>query len=617
MTHQPQDGAVSDRRADTREVAVRALAERCRLQARQAVLEPAVGIPLMTLVIVMLHPAIGADQLVPWALLLGATLLLRAFCAARFIAKRRCDTTDYLTLTAVFNLTAGLSGLLIGACAGLFFTQVTQSDRLSLTIVIFAWLALGVLMYAPFSRHALLHGGAVLAQLAVAWLLAPEVPGALIALGVLLYGMLLARLSVVLSRALTQSIRRKHRIRQLARRLEEQRAQAVRASKSSARFLAAASHDLRQPATSLGLLTALVRERCTDPALHPLITAIDRSATTISDLLSSLLDLSRLESNAVQPHLEWLSIDELFEMLREEFAVRVEQKALTLVVASAPIRVLADRIMLTRLLRNLLDNAVRFTDQGAITLAASEGPRCVLSVTDTGIGIAPDQLDRIFEEHVRIASPGRRSPPGLGLGLAMVSRIAALLNAEITALSDGSRGSRFELVFPADRVASDTAAPATCLEPSPQASTSDHAAHEPAAHRPPSLAAAPRALLVDDDEEVAGALKSVLEARGWRTDIASNATDAFAQLSGAEGWQLLLADCSLSTEDDGLALALAARLVRPGLRCVLMSADTSAALQRRASDHGLSLIHKPISEHALFAEIQNQNPSLRHASTRC
>jgi hypothetical protein len=151
MTHQPQDGAAPDRRAENREVAVRLLAERCRLQARQAVLEPAVGIPLMTGVIVMLHPAIGADQLVPWALLLGATLLLRAFCAARFIARRRYDTADYLTLTAVFNLTAGLSGLLVGACAGLFFAQVTHADRLSLTIVIFAWLALGVLMYAPFA----------------------------------------------------------------------------------------------------------------------------------------------------------------------------------------------------------------------------------------------------------------------------------------------------------------------------------------------------------------------------------------------------------------------------------------------------------------------------------
>ncbi|MFM7570559.1 MAG: response regulator, partial [Betaproteobacteria bacterium] len=210
--------------------------------------------------------------------------------------------------------------------------------------------------------------------------------------------------------------------------------------------------------------------------------------------------------------------------------------------------------------------------------------------------------------------PGRRSPPGLGLGLAMVSRIAALLNAEITALSDGSRGSRFELVFPADRVTSDTAAPATGRQPGPQVPTSDHAAHEPAANRTLGVLTTPRALLVDDDEEVARALQSLLEARGWRADIALTATEAFARISGADSWQLLLADCRLDAEGDGLALALASRLIRPGLRCVLMSADTSAALQRRVSDHGLSLVHKPISEHTLFAEIQLQEPSRRQSS---
>jgi CheY-like chemotaxis protein len=239
----------------------------------------------------------------------------------------------------------------------------------------------------------------------------------------------------------------------------------------------------------------------------------------------------------------------------------------------------------------------------------------VLSVTDTGIGIAPDQLDRIFEEHVRIASPGRRSPPGLGLGLAMVSRIAHLLNAQITAYSDGSRGSRFELVFPSDCVASDTAARTGPLGLAQQASTSDHAVREPAADRSLNSLTAPRALLVDDDAEVAAALQSLLEARGWQTDLASNANEAFARISSSDCWQLLIADCRMGSENDGLALVLATRLVRPDLRCVLISADTSATLQRRVSDHGLILIHKPVSEQALFAEIQIQSALLRQAPT--
>jgi len=199
----------------------------------------------------------------------------------------------------------------------------------------------------------------------------------------------------------------------------------------------------------------------------------------------------------------------------------------------------------------------------------------------------------------------------------MVSRIAQLLNADITAISDGSRGSRFELAFPPDRVAPDTSPQAAVVALEPQASSPDHSAQEPAASRPLSLLTPPRVLLVDDDPEVASALQSLLEARGWHTDIASNATEAFGRISGSDCWQLLLADCRMGAEDDGLALALAARLVRPDLRCVLMSADTSAALQRRVSDHGLSLIHKPVSEQTLLAEIQIQTASLRQSSAHC
>ena len=613
MTEQPPSGAAAERRADHQQIAARMLAERCQLQARQAILEPAIGIPMICLVLVTLHPGIASDQLIAWSLLLGATLLLRSVCAARFISRRRRDDADTVSIAGVFNLTAGLTGLLVGACAGLFFAQVDHTARLTLTVLIFAWLALGVLTYAPFPRHALLFGGAVLAQLAVAWALAPGVPGLLVATGVLLYGALLAQLSTVLSRALLQAMRRKHRIRQLARRLSAQREQAVRSSRSAARFLAAASHDLRQPATSLGLLITLIRERCQDPALLPLISAIDRSVTTLSDLLGSLLDLSRLESNTMQPQHEWLSVEELFEALREEFEPRAHERGLTLLVTSAPIRILADRILIARLLRNLLDNAMRYTDRGAVTLAAACGERCVLSVTDTGIGIAPEHLERIFDEHVRISSPQRRSPPGLGLGLAMVRRLAQLLDARICAHSDGTRGSRFELSFALDRAAPDDTTRALA-NPPPEPNTLNRLAPidssaVPGASTPSATRA--KVLLVDDDPEVAQALHSLFEARGWQADVATDASAAFARLGSSSDWALLLTDCTLNGKPDGLALALAARLARPDLQCLLLTADTSADLERQALAHGLRLLHKPVNELALMDALQNRDHAAR------
>lgn len=604
MIDQTSPQPCTDRQAETRQIAARLLVERCRLQARQALLEPAIGVPLITIVALTLHPRIAADQLVPWAALLGATLLLRSFCSVRFITRRRHSDSDAEALAGVFNLTSGLSGLLIGACAGLFFAQVEHADRLTLTVIIFAWLALGVLLQAPFPRHALLHGGAVLAQLAVAWALAPDVPGLMISLGVLAYGAMLARLSIVLSSALSQSMKRRHRIRQLARRLDQQRQQAVRSSHTASRFLAAASHDLRQPATSMGLLCALIRERCADPSLAPLVSALDRSATTISELLSSLLDLSRLESGTVQPHFEWITLTELLESLREEFEPRARDKRLTLVVAAAPVLVFSDRILLSRLLRNLLDNAIRFTDEGAITLAASAGETCVISVTDTGVGIAPENLDRIFDEHVRLSTPKRRSPPGLGLGLAMVRRIAAMLDAQVNAHSDGCRGSRFALTLPPDRVA--PIDPSAVERPHAERVCGEPAAQPYSAPLCASTGARPTALLVDDDPDVAAALQALLDSRGWDAVLASDAPEAFAHLSSGKAWDLLITDYQLSGTSDGIALALAARLARPDVRCLLMSADTSSELQRRVTDHGLTLMMKPLTESALADAIRNR-----------
>ena len=302
-------------------------------------------------------------------------------------------------------------------------------------------------------------------------------------------------------------------------------------------------------------------------------------------------------------------MEELFEALREEFEPRAQERGLTLLVTSAPIRILADRILLARLLRNLLDNAMRYTDRGAVTLAVACGERCVVSVTDTGIGIAPEHLERIFDEHVRISSPQRRSPPGLGLGLAMVRRLAQLLDARICAQSDGSRGSRFELSFALDRSAPDDS-PRPLTEALPILGTLNgfQAADSTAAletDAPP----APRAkvLLVDDDPGVAQALQSLFEARGWHADIATDASAAFARLGSSSEWALLLTDCTLNGKPDGLALALAARLAWPDLRCLLLTADTSADLERQALAHGLQLVHKPVNERALLDALQNRD----------
>lgn len=575
------------------------LAERCTLQARQALFEPAAGALLISLSALLLQPRVSADQILPWCLLLAATFFLRTVAAARFLTRRQAAEAPQIV--AVFSLTSGLTGLLIGACAGLFFPQIDHGLRLALTIVIFAWLAAAVLLHAAFARHALLHGGAVLAQLAAAWALTPDVPGVLIAAGVLVYGALLARLATQLTATLGETIRRRHQVRHLARRLAHERKAALRTGDSSARLLATASHDLRQPATSLGLLSALLKERCSDDGLMPLINGIERSASTLNDLLTSLLDLSRLQSGTVTVQREWLSVSELFEGLRQEFEARAREQGLELIVSPAPLHIECDRVLITRALRNLLDNALRYTDRGAVTLSAADESGCVLSVTDTGIGISPEHLDRIFDEHVRLNTAGRPAAAGLGLGLAIVRRIADLISARIVARSDGRRGSRFELILRPEHSAR---ADEPCTPPRRESlQTGNRGSGAPAAADHESRRTGARLLLVDDDPEVASALSQTLIAMGWQTETAQDARKALARLNSEGPWEALITDFHLGDGDDGLALALAARLLQPQLTCLLLSADTSSLIRQRAREHSLAFFTKPVSPKLLIAAL--------------
>ena len=421
---------------------------------------------------------------------------------------------------------------------------------------------------------------------AVAWSLSPTHAGLLLAGGVVLYGLVLARLSIVLSATLGESLRGRQRIRHLARRLAAESEAARRAARASSQFLAAASHDLRQPATSLGLLTGLLRERCHDAALSPLINGIDRSTEALNDLLSNLLDLSRLEAGLVVAHPEWVPLGPTFEALKVEFEPRTAAKGLTLIVRPLEVEVFSDRVLLTRILRNLLDNALRYTDQGSITLSADGSAGCELCVSDTGIGISAEHLEQIFEDHFQVANPGRDRNKGLGIGLAMVRRLAALLDGAISVHSDPHVGSRFFLRLPMARTVDHTHLP-----PSSEAGAQGHAPTG-------------RLLLVEDDPEVACALTQWLHARGWRIEHAASASAAVALLRGASRFQAMITDHQLDDATHGLMLVQTARLLHPGIACLMISGDTSAELSRRAADNQVPLLQKPLTAQAMQHALQ-------------
>ncbi len=221
------------------------------------------------------------------------------------------------------------------------------------------------------------------------------------------------------------------------------------ANVAKTRFLAAASHDLRQPLHALTLLVALLAERTRQHGVEDLIARLDQSAEAMESLLNAILDISRLDAGVEHPQLEALSSAALLERVERQFMPVAAAQGLSLRVRVASHSIHSDAAMLARMLDNLVSNALRYTRRGGVLVGVRKrGERLAFEVWDTGVGIAADRLDEVFHEFVQLDNPGRDRSKGLGLGLSIVRRTAQLLGHGIEVASRPGRGSVFRLLVP-------------------------------------------------------------------------------------------------------------------------------------------------------------------------
>jgi signal transduction histidine kinase len=230
---------------------------------------------------------------------------------------------------------------------------------------------------------------------------------------------------------------------------------AEKAARSKARLFAAASHDLRQPLSALGLFLEILCEKTKDLNVEPVWEKIRHSQDSIMELLNSLLDVSRIDSNTVVPKVSSFVVGNVLDAVGEQCGPQAQQKGLRLRVRPCPCRVTTDPFLLERIMRNLTSNAVRYTATGGVLMGWRRRPDAlVLEVWDTGIGIAGDKLERIWEEFYQVANPAGDSGQGLGLGLAIVQGLAGLLGFTVSVRSRPGKGSVFAVslpLAPADR----------------------------------------------------------------------------------------------------------------------------------------------------------------------
>lgn len=368
---------------------------------------------------------------------------------------------------------------------------------------------------------------------------------------------------------------------ELHRRLEQveaARAAAEQASIAKSRFFAAASHDLRQPLHALGLFATGLREVVGNPQGRDLAQRIGDSIAALDRLFDELLDLSRLDAGTVEVRPLNVALQPLLWHLAAAYEGEAGERGLRLQVRPTSLAVHTDALLLERLLSNLLSNALRYTHHGGVLIGARRrGRHVLLQVWDTGIGIPPEQVELVFDEFYQVGNPGRDRRQGLGLGLAIVRRLTALLGIRLDLRSRVGRGTCFALTLPAATGPASTPA-------AEETATQDHAF------------AGKAALVIDDDVDIRDATASLLERWGFEAHAASGYPAACDWLQAGFRPDVLLADLRLGEAFDGIDTVEALRRsLGTSIPALLISGDTGARELARVKDSGLLLLTKPVT----------------------
>jgi len=385
----------------------------------------------------------------------------------------------------------------------------------------------------------------------------------------------------------------------LEHKVEERTHQLQLANLAKSRFLAAASHDLRQPLHALNLFVTQLRNETDQAEKGRVIARIDAAVAAMNELFNALLDISKLDAGVLAPSISEFPVDHMLRRIETTFTAAAREKRLRLRIISSRAWIRSDFILLERVMLNLVSNAVRYTDRGGVTIGCRRrGKELRIEVWDSGIGIPQDQQRNIFGEfyQLAIADGDRRS--GLGLGLAIVDRLCRLLDHPVALSSSPERGSCFSVSVPL------IAAPRQTAERPPTAKT----AADPATGR--------LVVVIDDDALVLDGMRGLL--KSWGCDVVTAASDDAAIAALATYNQppdLIISDYRLTSGKTGFdAIARLRSVLGASIPAFLISGDTAPERLREASASGYHLLHKPVlpmTLRALIHQLMKERADLR------
>jgi signal transduction histidine kinase/CheY-like chemotaxis protein len=409
----------------------------------------------------------------------------------------------------------------------------------------------------------------------------------MLALTVFVYSVSSIQLTLGFNRSFILNTRLTLENENLVRELRVQKEAAEQANIAKSKFIATASHDLRQPVHALGLLAGALQGHSMNEEMRRLVGQIGGSVAAMDGLFNSLLDISRLDAGVVETQIEDFPIEPLLERVCRDYLAEAETKGLRLIWSRSSAIVRTDPFLLERILRNLVSNAVRYTDRGRILVGCRRGNRLRVEVWDTGRGIPLDQQREVFREFFQLGNLERDRAKGLGLGLAIVDRLAKLLDCPLTLRSAPGKGSVFKIsVALAERQ--------RLGAPSPE--------------RAPMFAM-PRGLIlvIDDDPVIQSAMRSLLSSWGHDVIVAGSGAEMLNRVATRSSRpDLIICDYRLRDGENGIGLIKRLQAnYSERVPAVLITGDTASDRLQEAQESGFILLHKPVAEIKLRATVGN------------
>ncbi len=543
--------------------------------------------PITTVWVMWDH--INSTLLIGWCAVAYAHILI-GLLVVRAYKRRKPSSAEAPQWGRYYTYVSFATGVIWGGASWLFFVPDSTPLQVFILVVVVVLSIRSISFHAYWieSYYALLVPTFLLMILGL--LLARQVAYQGLIINLIMGVLILVHVAQNARDEALASIRLRFENLDLVKQLRAEKEKAETANHDKTRFLASASHDLRQPVQALTLFTHALRQQLHETKAIALLDDMGRSIEALNQLLVSLLDISKLDADIIQPDITHFDLQNLIEVLRTEYAPQAEVKGIAFTIkAEGDLVVYSDRTLLETILRNLISNALRYTNQGSIEVQFKQHLGAVwAAVCDTGIGIASDQHENIFREFYQVTNPERDRSKGLGLGLAIVKRLVALLHHRIELESQLGQGSCFTLILAeGDRVA--------ILHPEMQS---------------PYLGLRDieglRVVVIDDEVAVREGMRAVLEGWGCETVLAGSVEEALGKLEHHEAPHAIISDYRLREGKTGAqAIEMLRRKFGITIPAIIVTGDTDPERLREAQASGNALMHKPVRPAKLRAYLRS------------